>query len=577
MMQFYQEHILTVVLLTPTIGALLMVLIPRQNASAHRWMGNAFGLLGFLVSLPLVFPLYEGWNTFNPDLPGFQFIEKAEWIRAIGADYHLGVDGISLLLILMTTALGAIAILCSWSAIQDRVKEYYILMLLLQTGMLGAFMALDFFLFYVFWEVMLVPMYFLIGVWGSDRRLYAAIKFFLYTLAGSVLMLLAILAIYFQHANIHLSGLTCAAESMFAGHAAESPYTFSLPVLLLVAPTFELALQQLLFWGLFFAFAIKVPMFPFHTWLPDAHTEAPTAGSVILAGVLLKMGTYGFVRFSIPMLPDASREFAGIMVVLSIIAIIYGALVCMMQKDMKKLIAYSSVSHLGFCTLGLFAFTPMAVAGSVLQQINHGISTGALFLIVGVLYERRHTRMIADFGGLATPMPNFAAIYLIISLSSLGMPLLNGFIGEFAILRGVFEVNKVWAAWGVFGIVLGAAYLLWLYQRVMFGPVTNPANSSLPDLNLREYACLVPLVLAAFWIGLYPKPFFDYLNPPSKKVVEIVNPAYFSLERADAAVQRLEPAAPAATALPADASESDPPAARPPQQAAHGAAPIGGQ
>ncbi len=554
-MQFYQEHILTVVLLTPTVGALLMVLIPRQNANAHRWMGNLFGMLGFLVSLPLVWngrislfgaeipilPLGENWNTFNPDLPGFQFIERAEWIRAIGAEYHLGVDGISLLLILMTTALGAISILYSWSAIQDRVKEYYILLLLLQTGMLGAFMSLDFFLFYVFWEVMLVPMYFLIGVWGSDRRLYAAIKFFLYTLAGSVLMLLAILAIYFNHAGFHGAGAGCPAESAFAGHLAQ---TFDLEVLLLVAPKFAMDLQQLLFWGLFFAFAIKVPMFPFHTWLPDAHTEAPTAGSVILAGVLLKMGTYGFVRFSIPMLPDASREFAWIMILLSIVAIIYGALVCMMQKDMKKLIAYSSVSHLGFCTLGLFAFTPMAVAGSVLQQINHGISTGALFLIVGILYERRHTRLISEFGGVATPMPNFAAIYLIISLSSLGMPLLNGFIGEFAILSGVFEVNKTWAAWGVFGIVLGAAYLLWLYQRVMFGPVSNPANASLPDLNLREFACLVPLVLAAFWIGIYPKPFFHYLDAPAQKVVQVVNPSYYSLDRATASATELpEPAA----------------------------------
>ncbi|MGH9791973.1 MAG: complex I subunit 4 family protein, partial [Candidatus Acidiferrales bacterium] len=408
----------------------------------------------------------------------------------------------------------------------------------LQTGMLGAFMSLDFFLFYVFWEVMLVPMYFLIGVWGSDRRLYAAIKFFLYTLAGSVLMLLAILAIYFNHANVfHAVGATCPAASI--AHAA---YTFDLEVLLLVTPQFALDLQQLLFWGLFFAFAIKVPMFPFHTWLPDAHTEAPTAGSVILAGVLLKMGTYGFVRFSIPMLPDASRQFAGIIIVLSIVAIIYGALVCMMQKDMKKLIAYSSVSHLGFCTLGLFAFTEMGVAGSVLQQVNHGISTGALFLIVGMLYDRRHTRMISEFGGLATPMPNFAAIYLIISLSSLGMPLLNGFIGEFAILRGVFEVNKTWAAWGVFGIVLGAAYLLWLYQRVMFGQVTNPANASLGDLNLREYACLVPLVLAAFWIGIYPKPFFRYLNPPVEKVVRIVNPNYYNVDRANLPVKLPEPA-----------------------------------
>ena len=548
-MDFYQNHILSVVLLTPTVGALLMLFIPRTNAAAHRWMGNIFGLLGFLVSLPLVWRFTEGWKAFDPGDGTFQFIEHVQWIPSIGASYKLGIDGISLLLIIMTTALGAIAILCSWSAIQDRVKEYYILLLLLQTGMLGAFMALDFFLFYVFWEVMLVPMYFLIGVWGSDRRLYAAIKFFLYTLAGSVLMLLAILAIYFYHAGFHQEGAVtaCNAVAQFPGHAK---FTFDLEVLLIATPQFAPDLQNLLFWGLFFAFAIKVPMFPFHTWLPDAHTEAPTAGSVILAGVLLKMGTYGFVRFSIPMLPAASRDNAWIMIVLSIVAIIYGALVCMMQKDMKKLIAYSSVSHLGFCTLGLFAFTHMGVAGSVLQQINHGISTGALFLIVGILYERRHTRLISEFGGVATPMPNFAAIYLIISLSSLGMPLLNGFIGEFAILRGVFEVpivGKTWAAWGVFGIVLGAAYLLWLYQRVMFGPVTNPANAKLPDLNLREYACLVPLVLAAFWIGVYPKPFFEYLDVPVQKVVRQVDRTYYDRAVAMPVVKLLEAQPPAET------------------------------
>jgi NADH-quinone oxidoreductase subunit M len=519
-MELFKPYILSIVLFTPTAGALLMMLIPRTQAATLRWAANFFGMLGFVVSLPLL------GRWFNPDLPDFQLIERVTWIPSIGAEYHLGIDGISLLLVMLTTALGAISILCSWSAIQDRVKEYYILMLLLQTGMLGAFMALDFFLFYVFWEVMLVPMYFLIGVWGSDRRLYAAIKFFLYTLAGSVIMLLAILAIYFWHADLHAAGATASCPVTLA----HERYTFSIPLLLEVTPSFGLAAQQLLFWGLFFAFAIKVPMFPFHTWLPDAHTEAPTAGSVILAGVLLKMGTYGFVRFSLPMLPDASAYYANWMIMLSIVAIIYGALVCMMQKDMKKLIAYSSVSHLGFCTLGIFALTPMGLQGSVLQQVNHGISTGALFLIVGILYERRHTRMISDFGGLSTPMPNFAAIYLIISLSSLGMPLLNGFIGEFTILRGVFEVpgfGTQWAAWGVAGIVLGAAYLLWLYQRVMFGPVTNPANEKLADLNPREFACLVPLVVLAFWIGIYPKPFFRYLEPPVKKMVLRVNKTYY--------------------------------------------------
>jgi len=313
---------------------------------------------------------------------------------------------------------------------------------------------------------------------------------------------------------------------------------------------FTVQLQKWLFWGFFFAFAIKVPMFPFHTWLPDAHTEAPTAGSVILAGVLLKMGTYGFLRFSLPMFPDATNRYRGIMITLSIIGIIYGALVCMMQKDMKKLIAYSSVSHMGFCTLGIFALTPLGLSGSIIQQINHGISTGALFLIVGVLYERRHTRLISEFGGLSTPMPNFAAVYMIITLSSLGMPLLNGFVGEFTILRGVFEVRWQWAAWGVLGVVLGAAYLLWLYQRVMFGNVTNPANEHLPDLQAREYATLLPLVALAFWIGIYPKPLFDVLKVPVARLVERVNPNYLPAGSPTASIATM-PAPAAATKLPA--------------------------
>jgi NADH-quinone oxidoreductase subunit M len=506
-MEFFRSHILSVVLFVPTAGAILALFVPREREDAHRLLGNVFGFLGLIVSLPLVW-----W--FKPDQIGFQFTENHDWIPSIGARYTLGIDGISFLLVMLTTVLGAIAILSSWSAIRTRTKEYYILLLLLQTGMLGVFMSLDFFLFYVFWEVMLVPMYFLIGVWGSERRLYAAIKFFLYTLAGSVLMLLAILSIYFNYEKL------------------TGTYTFDIQALLTATPQFSHGLQWWLFWGLFFAFAIKVPMFPFHTWLPDAHTEAPTAGSVILAGVLLKMGTYGFIRFSLPMLPTASSSkiIVNLMVVISIIGIIYGALVCMMQKDMKKLIAYSSVSHMGFVTLGIFALTPHGLAGSVIQQVNHGISTGALFLLVGILYERRHTRMISDFGGLSTPMPNFAAIYMIITLSSLGMPLLNGFIGEFTILRGVFEVSKAWAAWGVVGIILGAAYLLWLYQRVMFGSVTNPANEHLPDLNARELVTLVPLVLLAFWIGVYPKPLFRYLELPVKQIVERVNPGYYAAE-----------------------------------------------
>ena len=521
-MDFYNAHILTVVLFTPLVGSLVLLFVPRDSINAHRVIGNLFAFLGLLVSLPLL------WRfSLSPSAPRFQFYETAEWIPSIGAHYTLGIDGISLLLVILTTLLGFISILSSWSAIKMRTREYYLLFLLLQTGMLGVFMSLDFFLFYMFWEVMLVPMYFLIGVWGSDRRLYAAIKFFLYTLVGSVIMLLAILALYFK-----------------AG-----ANTFDVPTLLASASQFNTSAQVLLFWGFFFAFAIKVPMFPFHTWLPDAHTEAPTAGSVILAGVLLKMGTYGFIRFSLPLLPQdpaARHKIVTIMLVVSVVSILYGALVCMMQKDMKKLIAYSSVSHLGFCTLGIFALTPQGLSGSVLQQLNHGISTGALFLIVGVLYERRHTRLISEFGGLSTPMPNFAAIYMIVTLSSLGLPLLNGFIGEFTILRGTYEVNIRYAAWASIGIVLGAAYLLWLYQRVMFGPVTNPANEHMEDLNAREYATLIPLVLLCFWIGIYPKPLFRVLDRPVQLLVEQVNPGYYGAERA--AVLRDQAAAAAAQA-----------------------------
>ncbi len=509
-MEFFSHHLLSVILFTPTVGALILMFIPRESPLGHRIVGNLFGVLGFVVSLPLIwrFQIGEG---------GYQFRETANWIPSIGAKYTLGIDGISFLLVMLTTFLGMLAILSSWAAIQNRTKEYYILLLLLQTGMLGVFMALDFFLFYVFWEVMLVPMYFLIGVWGSERRLYAAIKFFLYTLAGSVLMLLGILALYF-----------------YAEKVPGATATFDIPTLLAAVQHFPDSLKVWLFWGFFFAFAIKVPMFPFHTWLPDAHTEAPTAGSVILAGVLLKMGTYGFIRFSLPLLPadPALRsKIINVLIFLSLVGIIYGAIVCLMQKDMKRLIAYSSVSHLGFCTLGIFALTPNGLSGSVLQQINHGISTGALFLIVGVLYERRHTRLISEFGGLATPMPNYAAIYLIVTLSSLGMPILNGFIGEFTILQGAFVVSKAWAAWGTLGIVLGAAYLLWLYQRVMFGPVTHEVNKALPDLNLREYAVLVPLVFMAFWIGIYPKPFFAYIDKPVDKIVRQVNPDFYKANR----------------------------------------------
>jgi NADH-quinone oxidoreductase subunit M len=396
--------------------------------------------------------------------------------------------------------------------------------------MLGVFMAMDFFLFYVLWEVMLVPMYFLIGIWGGPRKLYAAIKFFLYTLVGSVLMLLGILYLYFW--NYGQTGV----------------YTFDVPTLSNM--NLPLNAQLLVFMAFLVGFAIKVPMFPFHTWLPDAHVEAPTAGSVILAGVLLKMGTYGFVRFSLPMLPDAASDprIVTLMVTLSLIAIIYGALVSLMQKDWKKLVAYSSVSHLGFCTLGIFVLNPNGIAGSILQQINHGISTGALFLIVGIIYERRHTREIAEFGGLSTIMPVYATMFLIVAMSSLGLPTLNGFIGEFVILQGTFEANKVWAAFGVAGIVLGAAYLLWLYQRTMFGTLDNPKNQKLKDVNFREAMTLVPLILLAFWIGLYPKPFFRILEKPVERIVLRVRPDYYTQRTAElAAASPVAAVAPVAT------------------------------
>jgi NADH-quinone oxidoreductase subunit M len=531
-MQFFHDRILSIILFTPLLGLLVLLFIPGGKKNAVRWWGNIGMFIGFLVSLPLVF-----WFMEEAPDQQFKFVERVDWIPSIGAQYHLGIDGISFLLIMLTTVLGFLSVLSSWTAIEERMKEYYAMFFLLQMGMLGVFMSLDFFLFYVFWEVMLVPMYFLIGVWGGPRKLYAAIKFFLYTLAGSVLMLLGILALYFRY------------------HTDTGIYTFN--VLSLIQHSWPADLQFWVFWAFMIGFAIKVPMFPFHTWLPDAHVEAPTAGSVILAGVLLKMGTYGFIRFSLPLLPQASsaQTTIKIMVTLSIIAIVYGALVSLMQRDMKKLIAYSSVSHLGFCTLGIFALNPHGLSGSVIQQINHGISTGALFLIVGLIYERRHTREIKELSGLSNVMPTYAMLFMIVMLSSIGLPLLNGFIGEFTILQGAFEANWRWAAWGVSGIVLGAAYMLWLYQRTMFGVCDNPKNQVLKDLNLREIMTLVPLVIWAFWIGLYPKPFFKVLEKPVAAIVQRVNPAFYA---SAAGVNTAPPsvAAPAAAAEPAAAHPS---------------------
>src|SRR6058998_2671180 len=492
-------HLLSIILFTPLVGALILLLVNNRNEDAIRWIANLVAFVGFVISIPL-------WFQYNPQNAEFQFVERAPWIPSVGAEYFLGVDGFSVLLILLTTLMGFIAILSSWTAITERVKEYYIFLLVLQTGMLGAFMSLDFLLFFLFWEVMLVPMYFLIGIWGSANRLYSAIKFFLYTLVGSVVMLLGILALYFYN------------------HSATGVYTFDITAFQKLSVPFNL--QWWVFLAFFLGFAIKVPMFPFHTWLPDAHTDAPTAGSVILAAVLLNIGTYGFLRFSLPILPDASRHFVPMMVLLSIVGIVYGALVALAQKDWKRLVAYSSVSHMAMVMLGMFALNPVGITGSIVQQLNHGISTGGLFLLVGVVYERRHTRDISEYGGLSKVMPVYAAVFLIMTMSSIGLPTLNGFIGEFLILQGVFVANKMWAAFAASGVVLGAAYMLYLYQRTMFGKVENPKNERLLDLSHREFATFAPLLILAVWIGLYPKPFLDRLQTSVAHIMSRVNTDY---------------------------------------------------
>ncbi len=502
--------LLNLVCYLPLAGALAIIFfIRKENTTGVKLAATAVAAVDFVLSLPL-------WFLYRTDGPEFQFATRADWIPSVGVQYLFGVDGFAILLILLTTLLGFISVYSSFTAISERQKEYYVFLLLLQTGMLGVFCALDFVLFYVFWEVMLVPVYFLIGVWGGPRKLYAAIKFFLYTLIGSVLMLVGILALYFFNAGglaaIGLEGL------------GNDP-TFSVPHLYTIAARIPPELQFWVFLAFFFGFAIKVPMFPFHTWLPDAHVEAPTAGSVVLAGVLLKMGTYGFVRFSLPLLPDATVKAVGWVGVLSIVAIIYGALVAMAQKDMKKLVAYSSVSHMGFVMVGMFALNDAGLRGSILQMLNHGVSTGALFLLVGIVYERRHTRLIAEYGGLAKVMPLYATFFMIITMSSIGLPTLNGFIGELTILIGAFHHSWVWALFAATGIVLGAGYMLWMYQRVFFGEITNAKNEELTDLNLREQWTLIPLIIVAFWIGLYPKPFFDRMQPTVDRVMARVSVA----------------------------------------------------
>jgi NADH-quinone oxidoreductase subunit M len=487
----------------PLVGVIVALFIPRAREETIRRLALITSLATFGVSLLLL-------PSFNAGDPALQLVEQVPWIPQWNIFYAVGVDGLSLLLILLTTFLTPLAILSSWRAIQDRVKEFYIFMLLLEVGMVGVFVALDLFLFYIFWEFTLVPMYFLIGIWGSHNRVYAAIKFFLYTMAGSLLMLLAILYLGFTQG------------------------TFLLPELVRSNAAFAASLP--LFAAFALAFAIKVPMWPLHSWLPDAHTEAPTAGSVILAGVLLKMGTYGFLRFNLPLFPEASIQAAPVMAVLAIIGIIYGAIVSFPQPDVKRLVAFSSVSHLGFVMLGIFALNEAGIQGAILQMINHGLSTGALFLLVGFIYERRHTRELAEYGGLWTVMPIYAAFTLIATLSSMGLPGLNGFVGEFTILLGSFSSSVlgattgaggpgnawIYTAFAATGVILAAVYLLWMYQRMFLGPVSNSANANLPDLTVREQVVMIPLLVMMFVIGLFPAAFFATMQASASRLVEML-------------------------------------------------------
>jgi len=485
-MTIFGIPILSLLVFFPIVGAIILLFINKEKAGTIRVVTLIFSIIEFFISLPLFF-------AFDSKTAAMQFVEDWWWIQSYGVSYKLGIDGISLFLVLLTTFLTVLCILCSWKAITFRVKEYMISFLFLETGMIGALVALDLILFYVFWEVMLIPMYLLIGVWGDPkRRIYAAIKFFLFTMAGSVLMLVAILVLYFI--NLKATGK--------ATFDVLELYNLGIPV----------QTQYWLFGAFALAFAIKVPMFPFHTWLPDAHTEAPTAGSVILAGVLLKMGTYGFIRFAMPLFPKAAFDLLPLVCVLAIIGIIYGALVSMMQPDLKRLVAFSSVSHLGYVMLGMFALNMQGVQGSIYQMLNHGISTGSLFLIVGMIYERRHTRMIADFGGLSKVMPIYAAFFMIVTLSSIGLPGTNGFVGEFLILLGAFQSNVVYGVLAASGVILGAAYMLWMFQRVMFGKITRPENEKLQDLNAREIITLIPMVIMIFLMGIYPKLFFSKMD-----------------------------------------------------------------
>jgi NADH-quinone oxidoreductase subunit M len=482
-----QQHLLTILMLLPVAGALAAVgysLSGNRREEYYKWICLITTLVTFALSLFLI----QGRGVGTAE---FTFEDNVSWIGAISARYHVGVDGISLWLVLLTTLLMPISILSSWTAIKQRVLSYYVFLLIMESAMIGVFVSLDLLLFYLFFEASLVPMFFLIGIWGGERRIYAAVKFFIYTAVGSLLMLVGIITLYYLY------------------------HSFDYPVLLRAINEDGLGKAAfLLFLSFAFAFSIKVPLFPFHTWLPDAHTEAPTAGSVILAGILLKMGTYGLLRFNLGLFPKASRYFAVGMIVLAVIGIIYGALVAMVQPDVKRLVAYSSVSHMGFVVLGLFSFTDLGIQGALYQMLNHGVSTGALFLFVGFIYERRHTRLINEFGGLATPMPWFSTLFVIASLSSIGLPLLNGFVGEFLIMIGMWTSNVIAHPWYATmlagtGVIWAAVYMLWMLQRVVFGKLTNPENEKLTDLNFRELGLIAPLLFLMLFMGVYPRVFLD--------------------------------------------------------------------
>ena len=485
--------ILTWTVFLPVAGALLLLFMRSSNAIRLTTLFVTIATL--VISLPIL-------THFDKTTYKMQFVEKAEWIPSWGLNYFIGIDGISVLFLLLTTIITILCVLVSWKAIENKVKEFHIAILILEAGMLGVFVSLDFFLFYLFWEAMLIPMFLLIGVWGGQNRIYAAVKFFLFTLVGSVLMLVGIVVLYFAGGK-------------------------TLDILALSQVQYPLQLQYWLFMAFFAAFAVKVPMFPVHTWLPDAHTEAPTAGSVVLAGVLIKMGAYGFLRFSMPMLPDATKFFAGPILVLSIVGIIYGALVCFAQKDFKRLIAYSSVSHMGFVTLGLFALNTQGLEGGILQMLNHGIITGAMFLMIGIIYERTHTRVIADYGGFAKLVPWYAGLFMVLTFASVGLPGTNGFIGEFLIIFAAFKAKKILGVFAATGIILGAGYMLWLYQRIFF-QTPNPdyeASGKHPvlDLDFREVMVLLPMIVFVFWIGFYPNVFLDYMHASVEHLIGQVN------------------------------------------------------